>query len=70
VSHGTVAIYNEHLKPTMGEIELCRLFSLSEEFKFLVVRQEEKVRPAARPPCTLLGVEGVDATPSALLASH
>jgi hypothetical protein len=28
----------------MGEIELCRLFSLSEEFKFLVVRQEEKVR--------------------------
>ena len=46
VSHGTVAIYNEHLKPTMGEIELCRLFSLSEEFKFLVVRQEEKVSAA------------------------
>jgi len=46
VSHGTVSTYNEHLKPTMGEIELCRLFSLSEEFKFLVVRQEEKVELA------------------------
>lgn len=43
ITHGTMATYNEHLKPTMGDIELCRLFSLSEEFKFVTVRHEEKV---------------------------
>jgi pre-mRNA-splicing helicase BRR2 len=26
----------------MGDIELCRLFSLSEEFKYVAVREEEK----------------------------
>jgi len=34
--------YNEHLKPTMSDIELFRLFSLSQEFKFIGVREEEK----------------------------
>ncbi|KAI5074534.1 hypothetical protein GOP47_0010495 [Adiantum capillus-veneris] len=43
ITHGTMATYNEHLKPTMGDIELCRLFSLSEEFKYVTVRQEEKM---------------------------
>ncbi|XP_050942593.1 DExH-box ATP-dependent RNA helicase DExH12-like [Cucumis melo] len=33
ITHGTISTYNEHLKPMMGDIELCRLFSLSEEFK-------------------------------------
>jgi pre-mRNA-splicing helicase BRR2 len=42
VTHGTVATYNEYLKPTLGDIELFRLFSLSGEFKNVVVRQEEK----------------------------
>lgn len=46
ITHGTISIYNEHLKPTMGEIELCRLFSLSEEFKYVTVRQDEKVELA------------------------
>lgn len=46
ISHGTMATYNEHLKPTMGDIELCRLFSLSEEFKFVTVREEEKMELA------------------------
>ncbi|GJY73501.1 DExH-box ATP-dependent RNA helicase DExH12-like protein [Tanacetum coccineum] len=27
ITHGTIATYNEHLKPTMSDIELCRLFS-------------------------------------------
>ncbi|KAK1284246.1 hypothetical protein QJS10_CPB21g01301 [Acorus calamus] len=40
------ATYNEHLKPTMGDIELCRLFSLSEEFKYVTVRQDEKMELA------------------------
>ncbi|OIT21539.1 dexh-box atp-dependent rna helicase dexh12 [Nicotiana attenuata] len=29
ITHGTISTYNEHLKPTMGDIELCQLFSLS-----------------------------------------
>ncbi|KAK9129134.1 hypothetical protein Sjap_009621 [Stephania japonica] len=41
ITHGTISTYNEHLKPTMGDIELCRLFSLSEEFKYVTVRQDE-----------------------------
>ncbi|KAI3897675.1 hypothetical protein MKW92_038461 [Papaver armeniacum] len=33
-------------KPTMGNIELCRLFSLSEEFKYVTVKQDEKMELA------------------------
>lgn len=43
ITHGTIATYNEYLKPTMGDIELFRLFSLSEEFKYVSVRQDEKM---------------------------
>ncbi|XP_030492966.2 DExH-box ATP-dependent RNA helicase DExH12 [Cannabis sativa] len=46
ITHGTIAAYNEHLKPTMGDTELCRLFSLSEEFKYVSVRQDEKMELA------------------------
>ncbi|KAE8717867.1 SNRNP200 protein [Hibiscus syriacus] len=46
ISHGTITTYNEHLKPTMGDIELCRLFSLSDEFKYVTVRQDEKMELA------------------------
>lgn len=46
ITHGTIAAYNEHLKPTMGDTELCRLFSLSEEFKYVTVRQDEKMELA------------------------
>ncbi|KAK6123255.1 hypothetical protein DH2020_043012 [Rehmannia glutinosa] len=46
ISHGTISTYNEYLKPTMGDIELCRLFSLSEEFKYVTVRQDEKMELA------------------------
>lgn len=42
ISHGTIATYNENLKPTMGDIELCRVFSLSDEFKYVTVRQDER----------------------------
>ena len=38
--------FNEHLKPSMGDIELCRLFSLAEEFKYISVREEEKLELA------------------------
>ncbi|OIT02580.1 dexh-box atp-dependent rna helicase dexh12 [Nicotiana attenuata] len=46
ITHGTISTYNEHLKPTMGDIDLCRLFSLSEEFKYATVRQDEKMELA------------------------
>ncbi|KHN26799.1 U5 small nuclear ribonucleoprotein 200 kDa helicase [Glycine soja] len=46
ITHGSISTYNEHLKPTMGDIELCRLFSLSEEFKYVTVRQDEKMELA------------------------
>ncbi|KAI3970006.1 hypothetical protein MKW92_022713, partial [Papaver armeniacum] len=46
ISHGTISSYNEHLKPTMGDIELSQLFSLSEEFKYVTVRQDEKMELA------------------------
>ena len=39
-------VFNEHLKPTMGEVELLRLFSLADEFKNMIVREEEKIELA------------------------
>ena len=43
ISHESIAVYNEQLKPTMSDIDLFRLFSLSGEFKYMTVRQEEKL---------------------------
>lgn len=39
----TIATYNNLLKPTLSEIELFRVFSLSSEFKYITVREEEKL---------------------------
>nr|KAJ0210239.1 hypothetical protein LSAT_V11C400217940 [Lactuca sativa] len=46
ITYGTIATYNEHLKLTMSDIDLCKLFSLSEEFKCVKVRQDEKMELA------------------------
>lgn len=43
VSHTSMATYNQHLKPTMTLIDLFRIFALSEEFKYIPVREEEKL---------------------------
>jgi pre-mRNA-splicing helicase BRR2 len=43
VTYSSMQVYNEHLKASMSEIEIFRLFSLSSEFKYLVVREEEKM---------------------------
>jgi pre-mRNA-splicing helicase BRR2 len=43
ITYSSMATYNEHLKPTTSDIELFRLFSLSEEFKYINVREEEKL---------------------------
>eukprot|EP00611_Tribonema_gayanum_P026985 TRINITY_DN6549_c0_g3_i1.p1 TRINITY_DN6549_c0_g3~~TRINITY_DN6549_c0_g3_i1.p1 ORF type:complete len:2065 (-),score=717.17 TRINITY_DN6549_c0_g3_i1:1631-7681(-) len=53
LSHQSMATYNEYLKPTMSDIELFRLFSLSGEFKHIHVREEERLevqKLAARVP--------------------
>lgn len=42
ITHQSMLEYNKHLRPSIGLIELFRIFSLSEEFKFVPVRQEEK----------------------------
>lgn len=42
VVHPTIATFNEHLKPTLSDIEIFRVFSLSHEFRNIVIRQEEK----------------------------
>jgi pre-mRNA-splicing helicase BRR2 len=46
ISHVSVSVFNDHLKPTMTEIDLFRLFSLSSEFKHIIVREEEKIELA------------------------
>jgi pre-mRNA-splicing helicase BRR2 len=34
ITHSTLSAFAGHLKPTMGDIELLRLFSLADEFKY------------------------------------
>ncbi len=43
IAHTSMATYNAQLKPHLGMIELFRVFALSDEFKFQVVRQDEKL---------------------------
>jgi len=43
ISHESMATYNKHLKPTMSDIELLRLFAMSGEFKQIHVRDDEKL---------------------------
>ena len=38
ITHTTLREFNEHLKPTMGEIELLKIFCLADEFKYMVRR--------------------------------
>lgn len=43
ISHTSMATYNNQLKPFLTKIEIFRIFSMSEEFKYIPVRQEEKL---------------------------
>ncbi|KAL1920366.1 uncharacterized protein VTP21DRAFT_743 [Calcarisporiella thermophila] len=43
ISHNSMSSYNQHLRPTMGHIELFRVFALSDEFRFIPIREEEKL---------------------------
>lgn len=46
ISHTSMATYNLHLKPMLSHIDLFRVFALSDEFKFIPVREEEKLELA------------------------
>ena len=46
LSHTSMAVYNENLRPSMSDIELFSIFSMSSEFKFMAVREEEKLELA------------------------
>ncbi|KAI0070649.1 Sec63-domain-containing protein [Panus rudis PR-1116 ss-1] len=43
VTYNSMATYNQHLRPTMHHLELFRVFALSNEFKLIPVRQDEKL---------------------------
>lgn len=42
IRYPSIQVYNENLKTTSGLIELLKTFSLSNEFKLLPIREEEK----------------------------
>ena len=43
ITHDSMATYNQLLKPTLSQIELFRVFSLSSEFKYITVREVSHV---------------------------
>lgn len=46
ISHSSMAIYNQHIQPGISSIEMFRIFALSEEFKYIPVRPDEKLELA------------------------
>jgi pre-mRNA-splicing helicase BRR2 len=46
ISHTSMAVYTRHMRPSMSDIELLRLFSMSGEFAHITVREEEKLELA------------------------
>jgi pre-mRNA-splicing helicase BRR2 len=46
ITHHSMLTYNHHLQPMINMIELFRIFALSEEFKYIPVRQDEKLELA------------------------
>ncbi|GBG33653.1 Activating signal cointegrator 1 complex subunit 3-like [Hondaea fermentalgiana] len=74
VSFDSMQTFNELLRPTMGDIDLFRMFSLSKEFSNIVVRQEEKVELAQladRAPIPIKeGIEEASAKVNLLLQAY
>ncbi|KAK4565331.1 Pre-mRNA-splicing helicase BRR2 [Recurvomyces mirabilis] len=46
ITHNSMLTYNTHIQPSVTPIELFRIFSLSDEFRFIPVRQDEKLEMA------------------------
>ena len=46
ITHNSMLTYNHHIQPMITPIELFRIFALSDEFKYIPVRQDEKLELA------------------------
>ena len=46
ITHTSMLTYNHHIQPLITPIELFRIFALSDEFKYIPVRQDEKLELA------------------------
>ncbi|EON62048.1 hypothetical protein W97_01267 [Coniosporium apollinis CBS 100218] len=46
ITHNSMLTYNLHIQPSISTIELFRVFALSDEFKYIPVRQDEKLELA------------------------
>ncbi|KAI0164808.1 Sec63 Brl domain-containing protein [Xylariaceae sp. FL1272] len=46
ITHGSMDTYNKLIQPSITTIELFRIFALSAEFKYIPVRQDEKLELA------------------------
>ena len=46
ITHSSMLTYNSHIQPMITPIELFRVFALSDEFKYIPVRQDEKLELA------------------------
>ncbi|KMP09728.1 ATP-dependent DNA helicase MER3 [Coccidioides immitis RMSCC 2394] len=46
ITHNSMLTYNRHLQSMISTIDLFRIFSLSDEFKYIPVRQDEKLELA------------------------
>jgi pre-mRNA-splicing helicase BRR2 len=46
ITHSSMLTYNHHIQPSITPIELFRIFALSDEFKFIPVRQDERLELA------------------------
>eukprot|EP00871_Galdieria_phlegrea_P002639 jgi/Galph1/3376/GphlegSOOS_G2035.1 len=74
VTYQTASIYSENVTPHLTEVDLCRLLTLSSEFRFLRVREEEKLeleRLAERTPIPIKeSLEEPTAKANVLLQSY
>jgi pre-mRNA-splicing helicase BRR2 len=74
ISYNSMLTYNTHLQPQLSVIELFRVFALSEEFKYIPVRSEEKLELAkllARVPVPVKeGIEEPQAKINVLLQAY
>ncbi|KAJ5626095.1 hypothetical protein N7510_002404 [Penicillium lagena] len=43
IGHNSMLTYSQHIQPSITTIELFRIFALSDEFKYIPVRQDEKL---------------------------
>lgn len=46
ITHNSMMKYNKNIQPAIGQIEMFRAFANSEEFKYIPVRQDEKLELA------------------------